>query len=75
MFRILLALAIILPTYGFAQSTQGYQPTTLVLLDQALKCEGAASNQFQQQQSKIADLTKQVSELTAERDKAASTAK
>lgn len=72
MFRLLTFLAaIIFPSYGFAQSTQGYQPTSVVLLDQALKCEGLATTQFNQQQTKIADLTKQVEQLTQERDKAA----
>lgn len=68
MFRVLLALAIILPMHGFAQSPQGYQPTSVVLLDQALRCEGLATTQFNQQQGRITDLTKQVADLTKERD-------
>lgn len=73
LLRVLCILMFLFALSGFVfgQSTQGYQPTSVVLLDQALKCEGLATTQFNQQQTKIADLTKQVEQLTQERDKAA----
>jgi hypothetical protein len=57
-------LAIMLPSFAFAQSPQSYQPTTAVLLRQALECESIATNQYTQSQAKIADLTKQIDEMT-----------
>jgi hypothetical protein len=69
MFRFPLAvLATILPGIAIAQSQQPYQPTTAVLLRQALECENIASGQYAQSQAKIGELTKQVSDLTKERD-------
>lgn len=73
LLRVLCILMFLFALSGvvFGQSTQGYQPTTVMLLDQALKCESVATNQYAQSQAKIADLTKQVADLTQERDKAA----
>lgn len=71
MIRLVLAAALLLPTLAMAQQPRQYQPTSLVLLQQSLECENVASSQYSQSQSKIAELTKQVEELTKERDKAA----
>jgi hypothetical protein len=60
---ILAALLVPLTAYAEPPPRQ-YQPTTLVLLDQAMNCEAIATGQ----QAKIADLTKQVADLTKERD-------
>lgn len=67
--RVLCILMFLFALSGvvFGQSSP-YQPTSVVLLDQALKCENAASNQYAQSQKQVADLTAQVTALTKERD-------
>jgi hypothetical protein len=64
----LAVLAAMLPAFAFAQPPQSYQPTTAMLLRQALECENIATSQYTQSQTKITDLTKQVADLTKERD-------
>lgn len=71
LLRVLCILMFLFALSGFVfgqTPTQGYQPTSLVLLDQALKCENAATNQYAQSQKQVADLTAQVTALTKERD-------
>lgn len=66
--RFLPLAALLIAAPAFAQQPAQYQSTPEVLLQQALKCEQIATGQYQQ-------LTKQVAELTRERDdlKAAAT--
>jgi hypothetical protein len=62
---IILAAALLVSLTAYAEPPpRQYQPTTLVLLDQAMNCEAIATGQ----QAKIIELTAQVAALTKERD-------
>lgn len=52
---------------AFAQQAT-YEPTHMVLLQQAMKCEQIASSQYQQFTAERAAKDKQIAELIKERD-------